>query len=192
MSITYPVTLPVRGFVRFELQPETIVGLSSSEFTAQQQATEHAGDFWVLEASYAPMPRATADPVVAALTALRGRLGTFYVGPRGDDASPKGTATSATVNGAQAAGIKTLAVTLNGTLKAGDYFALAGYLYRVLVDIGGSGTLDIFPKLRAAVAGGETITLASPVGKFRLRDRFQHSVDRANLHYIGFSAIEAI
>ena len=50
----------------------------------------------------------------------------------------RGTATTAVLNGTPAANTQTLALTSNGTFKAGDFVMVGGYVYKVTADISGS------------------------------------------------------
>jgi len=70
-----------------------------------------------------------------------------------------------TVVGTHSAGSTTLSVTAHsstGTLKAGDSISVDGAKYAITSDItlsGGAGVLNIFPGLKASVAGGAVTTI---------------------------------
>ena len=139
------------------------------------------------------MREADAEAWSAWLTSLRGQFGTFLLGNPFRN-SPRGTATSATVTGL--AGARTVSVSMTGTLKAGDYFQLgtgtSSRLYKVLEDASGSGTIEIWPSLRAA-ASGTSMDLTSPVGAFRLSsNEVSWSVNNLAVYGITFGAVEAI
>ena len=85
---------------------------------------------------------------------------------------------------------------MTGTLKAGDYFSLgtgvSKKLYKVLEDQDGTGTLEIWPSLRAGVSG-ETADLTSPVGTFRLgTNSVEWSVNNLAVYGITFAAVEDV
>jgi hypothetical protein len=85
---------------------------------------------------------------------------------------------------------------MTGTLKAGDYIQLGtasdATLHKVLVDKSGSGTLEIWPKLRkdrSSVSAG----LTSASGVFRLAsNETAWSVNDASFYGISFGATEVV
>jgi hypothetical protein len=182
-----------------KFRPITVVGQTESPFTLQQKIYEWDGDRLELEISYPPMKRADAAILVAAGLALRGRLGTFYIGPRGAERATRGTATggSITVSGGGQTG-KTLTLAgWTGTLKAGDFLQVNhtdfARLYINLTDANGPAALDVFPKLRTpSPANGAAATFSSPVGVFRLAEPIEWDIDRVQIYGISFKAIEAI
>lgn len=207
MSITYPLTPPSSPTVNnVVMRAVNIVGLSASPFTGETQAQEWPGEFWQVDGQLPPMNRANAEKWLAFLIALRGSSGTFLLGdPAGK--TPQGVATGTPlVNGANAAGSKTLATkgwtnTITGILKAGDYLQIGSgtsqRLYKVLNDANSDGsghaTLDIFPRLREALADGAAITTASTKGVFRLAvNTREWSINVAKIYGLSFKAIEAI
>ena len=203
MSITYPLSLPTSPGARaLKMIELNLVGSTIGEFDMQEQVQEWAGERFEATITLPAMTRAQAAVWCAMLSALRGILGTFLL-PVYACRNPQGTATSATVNGAHAAGAKVLNVTMTGTLKAGDYLQiteqsgspLVNYarLHKVLNDQSGSGALDIWPRLRGALTGSEAITLVNPMGTFRLADNKRSwDIDEAQLIGISFNAREAL
>lgn len=207
MAINYPLTPPsTPSFKRFALKSSKIAAMTQSQFTAQQKVYEHSGEYWILEGTLAPMKdREKFGPWRAFLTALRGNVGTFYMGDKlGKTARGIATGTPK-VNGANAAGSKTLATkgwtaTQTGILKADDYIQVGSgtsqRFHRVLVDANSDGsglaTLDIFPVLREALADDVVITIASCKGVFRLTQVNEDTDAAAGIVYLSFSAIEAI
>jgi len=104
--------------------------------------------------------------------------------------------TSCTVNGASQTG-ETLSVNMTGSLVAGDYIqvgtGLTSRLHKVLTTRTGSGTLDIWPRLRESPTTGSAVVYNSPVGLFRLKTNERSFSWRSPvLGSVQFSAVEAI
>ena len=197
---TYPITLP---FAPFHVDWEKLdrVGLAESEFTFAQQVQIHQGDLRTAEFLYRPMVREDAAQLVAALESLRGG-GTFYLGPTGQEKTPRGIATgSPQVNGAGQTGYTLLTKGWTpgqtGILKAGDWLAFGGQLARNEADVnsdgGGLATLTLTTRIHVATTDNATITVNSPVGTFRLVEpRVSWSVDEVQHQVTRFKAREAI
>lgn len=194
MAITYPLTLPTSiGIANITLYANNAVAISQSPFTFQQQIIQHAGQRWTASVSIPPVRRDLAEPWNAFLLALKGPVGTFLLGDPNAKA-PRGTASTATLTGT--AGSSSPTITMTGTLLAGDYIQLGSgstsTLHKVLVDRSGSGTLEIWPKLRSSVTDA-TVTLNNTVGKFRLSSTQQSfSIDSASIYGISFDCVEAL
>jgi len=204
MTISYPVALPTTRTPRsIQFMARTVVGLSMSPFTFEQQAYEHQGQCWMWNVQYGEMNRADAEALVGFLLSLNGRLGTFTMGdPMG--ASPRGTwAGAPKVLGAHAAGVTSVAMdgfTAAATVKAGDYVqrgsGSTARLYKVTQDAtaDGSGllTLELWPRLRAALADNDTFTTSNTVGLFRLTSN-DMSWDINDVRYgLSFDAMEGL
>ena len=194
MATSYPITLPATPkFVssQFRLISHTTVHESSLDKT--QQVLERSGARWAGSFSLPPMKRATAASWIAALISLRGRFGTFYIGDP-DAASPRGTVSSSTVNGASQTG-HTLNVTMTGTLLAGDFFhftSTARY-HMVVEDQSGSGTLEIEPALRESPANAEVLVWTNPRVEMRLvADVTGWDADLLSIFGLSFAGIEAL
>lgn len=194
MAITYPLTLPTSiGIANITLYANNAVAISQSPFTFQQQIIQHAGQRWTASVSIPPVRRDLAEPWNAFLLALNGPVGTFLLGDP-NAKTPRGTASTATLTGT--AGSSSPMITMTGTLLAGDYIQLGSgstaTLHKVLVDRSGSGTLEIWPKLRSSVTGA-TVTLSNTVGRFRLSSTQQSfSIDSASIYGISFDCVEAL
>ncbi len=194
MAISYPLALPTHtGIASIELRAINTVAYSRSPFTLKGQAHAYAGEAWEADISLPPMKRADAEQWIAFLMSLRGQFGTFLLNDP-SATTTRGTATSATITGS--VGDRSVSVTMTGTLKAGDYFSLgtgtSTRLYKALQDQSGSGTLEIWPALRAA-ASSSTADLTSASGTFRLASNQQSwSVNEASIYGITFGAFEAI
>ena len=129
------------------------------------------------------------------LVALKGQTGTFYLGDP-DYATPRGTVSACTLTGD--AGDESVDVTMTGTLLAGDYIQLGSTsdgtakLHQVLEDQSGSGSLEIWPKLRNTYSSA-TVTFNNPKGVFRLAQNVTSwSINNASFYGISFEAVEAI
>jgi hypothetical protein len=72
----------------------------------------------------------------------------------------RGTATVSVLNGAPAANTQTLALTSNGTFKAGDFLQVGGYVYKVTADSAGS-SVGIHRPLIGSPASGTSLILGT-------------------------------
>lgn len=206
--ITYPLTPPsTPGPNSLVITASNITAISQSPYTGETQVQEWPGEYLTLDVSLPPMKRAAAEQWISFLVALRGMVGTFLYG----DASNKsffGAAVGASpvVDGDQLAASKLLTVSnlpINtpGAFKAGAYFQLGtggnAHLHKVLTDAdtdaSGITTLDIFPRLRAAVSDGDSVVITNPVGLFRLTGNdSKWSISEALNYGIQFQAVEAL
>jgi hypothetical protein len=194
MAISYPLDTPTTiGFESIELRAVNATITSQSPFSYKQQVISHTGQRWEASISIPSVLRDLAEPWVAFLTALKGQTGTFLLGdPLG--ATPRGTVSSCTLTGT--AGDESVAVTMTGSLLAGDYIQLGSgttaRLHKVLVDQSGSGTLEIWPALRSTYSSA-TVTTTNAKGVFRLNQNMSSwQISNANSYGIAFEAVEAI
>lgn len=74
----------------------------------------------------------------------------------------QGTATSATLTSTPATNSQTIAISSNGTFKAGDFIQIAGYVYKVTQDSAGS-SLNIHRPIIGTPPPGSVITLGKNV-----------------------------
>lgn len=191
MAITYPIKLPgldlpIAGemvpisSIRFK--PRSVVALSASPFTFQQQVQVHQGQIWAAEIRLPPLEHDDAQAWIAALLSLNGIQGTFYLGdpahrqPRG---SPTGTPN---VDGGgqsgQSLATKGWGVSASGALLAGDWIQLGSgstqRIHRVLKDVNSDGDgkaiIDIWPRLRESPADEGLLVLQNTMGIFRMTD----------------------
>jgi hypothetical protein len=194
MAISYPLSLPTNiGMASIELRAKNTVAVSSSPFTYKQTVYAYDGQMWEADVTLPPMNRDDAESWIAFLMSLKGRFGTFLLNDP-SATSVRGTATSATITGS--AGDSSVTVTMTGTLKAGDYIQLGAAsdatLHKVLVDKSGSGTLEIWPKLRKA-RSSVSADLTSASGVFRLAsNETAWSVNDASFYGISFGATEVV
>lgn len=205
MAITYPVTFPDVGIRAMNIRARTVVGISSSPFTGQQQVYKHQGEWWEAEVTLPPMKRATAEQVAAFLIKMKGQYGTFLLGDPANT-SPRGVGTGTPlVNGAGQTGSSLVTdgwtADTTGILKAGDWIQLGSgattTLHKVLDDVNsdgsGNATLEIFPSLRSSPSDNAAITVTTPKGIWRLAsNQIEYSIDEASVYGITFACVEAI
>ena len=206
MAITYPLSLPtVKGFARVVVLPRSVVGVSVSPFTGEQQVQPHPGQWWGLDLEIPPMKRADAEEWIAFLLSLNGPEGTFLAGdPLGG--TPRGVATGTPqVAGASQTGRVLVTdgwtISITNILRAGDWIQMGtGASTRwhknmkdVNSDGGGNATLDLWPALRESPADNETIITANTVGLFRLAsNEMPYTLEQAQMYGLNFSAVEAL
>lgn len=151
-----------------------------SVYSGREARLDFGGQWWLCDVTTERLTWDDAAEVEAWADRLRGddAVGAFrldLIMPRRGST----TASTMTANGAASAGAASLAVAGLGagaTLLAGSLFSdSAGRLFRVTADAtadgAGQATLAIFPRLRAAVAGGATFRLAGDpgvLGRWRL------------------------
>jgi hypothetical protein len=194
MAISYPLNTPTTiGFESIELRAVNATITSQSPFSYKQQVISHTGQRWEASVSIPSVLRDLAEPWAAFLTALKGQTGTFLLGDP-LSATPRGTVSSCTLTGT--AGDDSVAVTMTGSLLAGDYIQLGSgttaRLHKVLIDQSGSGTLEIWPALRSTYSSA-TVTTTDAKGVFRLNQNMSSwQISNANSYGIAFEAVEAI
>jgi hypothetical protein len=71
-----------------------------------------------------------------------------------------GTATTATLNGTPTPNTQTLALTSNGTFKAGDFIMIGGYTYKITADSAGS-SVNIHRPLIGTPSSGATVSIGN-------------------------------
>ena len=71
-----------------------------------------------------------------------------------------GTATTATLNGTPTPNTQTLALTSNGTFKAGDFIMVGGYTYKITADSAGS-SVNIHRPLIGTPTSGATVSIGN-------------------------------
>ena len=194
MALSYPLNTPTGiGIAQIELRASNTTATSASPFSYKQQVISFGGQQWSASVSIPSVRRDLAAPWKSMLIGLKGQVGSFLLGDP-DYVTPQGTATVGTLTGTVAT--DSVAVTLDGTLLAGDYIQLgtvsASKLHVVLQDQSGNGTLEIWPALRQDYTN-ETIILASPKGVFRLADSMTSwSIDNVSAYGISFEAVEVL
>lgn len=204
MSVSYPLSLPVAQVAaRIKFRRRAQVGVSVSPFTFSQTVYAHQGDQWLADVELPPLfDAAEAAAWIAFLVSLNGREGTFLMGdPTGE--VQRGTWTAPVVHGAHAAGVKTINIrSVDGrTWKQRDWLQFgsgsSSRLHMVVQDgsqVGSpsTGSVEIWPRTRAALSDGAVITLAAAKGVWRLvGNEDSWDVDLAQEVGIAFSCEEA-
>ena len=205
MALSYPLALPSSQEAReITIRARSVVGVSESPFTFEQQVQAMAGERWEADIALPPMTRADAEDWIGWLMGLNGQEGTFLMGEP-VNTSPRGTwAGTPLVNGSHAARAKSIAMdgfTAGATVKRGDWFQIgtgsSSRLYKVVQDAtasgGGTLTLEIWPGLRATLADNATLDTSSPVGLWRLASNVrEYSISLARIYGLRFSCVEAL
>ena len=145
---------------------------------------------------------ADAEMWVTFLLSLRGSLGTFLMGDS-VGAAPRGTwAGTPLLAGSHAAGVRTVALdgfSAGATGKAGDWLnwgsGSSTRLHKVLQDFtadgAGQATVEIYPRLRAALADNAPVTNTNAMGLWRLASNGREwSIGLGQMYGLRFSAIE--
>lgn len=183
MTISFPLSLPSSyAPASLEFGGSDIIGVNKSPFNNSEEIQDWNGDSWAVKMSWPTLAsRERAAPFIARLMALRGRKGSILLGdPLGKTARGLLGGTPV-VNGAHAAGVRTLGIkglthNVAGWIKEADYLQVgtgeATRLHLALADANSDNsgllTVDIWPCLREALADSAPITMANCQGTFRL------------------------
>ena len=211
MAITYPINLPTSGItsVTFDFKNANII--SRSPFSYQGQVQNWGGTLITASVTVDGVGRDHAEQWIAALTSLRGSMGTFLLGdpmgqnPRGN--LPAGV-NSVSVDVRAETGATELAVIRAASpntkiLSAGDWVATQTTssgnrrMYKVLKDVtldaDGKGVVDIWPPLKWTATVGNSVFVRDVKTLFRLSSgTFNYSIDSTNRYSIQFNCEEAI
>jgi hypothetical protein len=204
MALAFPLTAPSSpGPRQFRPRPASVVGMTASPFTGEQQVQAHQGQWWEADFQLPPMKRASASAWVGLFTALNFREGTVLLAP--EPHQPLGVATGAPlVNGAsqtgRTLGTKGWSASVTGIVRAGDFFQLGSggntRLHMVVQDADSNGAgvavLEIWPSLRFSPADNAPLTFASPNGIWRLKEPFDYTVDIATVYGLSVTLMEAL
>jgi hypothetical protein len=182
-----------------------MIGVSTSEFTGQQQVYRHQGEFWQGSVSFRAMRRNDAALVQSFLAELRGQFGTFLYGdPDALALGFMGAGGTILVNGAGQTGntLNVDGMTISSTIaKAGDYFQLGtgagARLYMFTQDLvsngSGVGVATFEPRLRSAPADNQALIISAPKGLFRLAENTtQWQSDNSSIYNMSLSFREVI
>lgn len=194
MAITFPLTPPAAfKSASVSIVARNVVSSAESPFTLQQQVYQHQGQRWEVTVKFPTMARADAESVLGFILSLCGQRGTFYLGDTANKTSRGTIAGSPTCSGAQTAGSTTLTLTGHtGSLAVGDWIQIGSSLYKV-VQVNSAGSVDVWPSLRSAHAGGTAIVFTNPVGIFRLDNSATNwTVGAAKLYELELSAVEVL
>lgn len=195
MALSFPLSHPTTpGFTSLRPREVNINGMSRSEFTGQKQITQWPGEWIEFDAELPPMLRATAEPWLAMQSALRGRVGTFLLGPEKQARTGQGTASGVTVNGASQLGT-TVILAGSGAFVAGDWIQFGSgatsRLHKVLESGAVAGTHALFPRLRESPGNGSAVVVVNPKGLFHLaEDTREWEIGLDRFYRISFRAVE--
>ena len=206
MAISYPLTLPTTtGIKSVAITPISIVGITRSIYTFEEQVQAHPGQAWQADINLPIMNDVNAQEWIAFLLSLNGIQGTFLMSdPTG--ALPRGAASSnrnpsPLVAGAGQMGndldIDNCPASITDYLKRGDYIQLDYGYHRLLKDAStnssGETSLSIWPNLRRSPANNESVRTINPVGIWRLVSPSSFYTDADFLFKeMGFSCVEAV
>jgi hypothetical protein len=214
MSITYPIYLPFMNLkdsgatilissMRFK--PRSVVAMSISPFTGQQQVQVHQGQIWAAEIKLPPLKADEAQQLLAALLSLNGIQGKFYLGDPAHRAPGGNPTGDPVVDGAgqtgQTLSTKGWGQSDEGVLLAGDWIQLGTGLtqriYRVLKDVDsgadGKAIIDIWPRLRESPGNEESLVLEDTMGVFRMSDNeMLWDIEPGLIYGFEFSVVEAV
>ena len=185
------------GFEEIILSAVNAVATSQSPFTYKQQVVQHTGQVWRASVTIPPVRRDLAEPWVAFLLSLQGPVHTFLLGDPNCVAA-RGTASDGDIVATGTVGASSVTLTIsNGvTLKAGDYIQLGASstakLHKVLADISATGSIDIWPSLKATYSNAAVI-VDNAKGVFRLASNVQEwQIGNSSTYGISFEAVEVI
>jgi hypothetical protein len=205
MPITYPLALPQAYAEAVTFGGRAAVAVTPSPYTFREEVQVNPGQAWMAHVKLPQLDEAAARTWIAFLLSLNGRQGTFLMGDP-IRVSPRGVGTGTPlVNGANQSG-QTLATdgwtaSTANILRAGDLFQLGAgataTLHLVLADAASNGsgqvTLDIWPRLRTAPNDNAALTLANPLGRWRMASNEMMWDVRVAMQYgIEFDCVEAL
>jgi hypothetical protein len=190
--------------MQISFKARSVVGVSESPFSLEQEIQPSMADAWAFDAALPPLVRADGEEWVGWLLSLAGAGGTFLLGDLASPA-PRGTwvGQSPLVNGAAQTGksLNIKGLTAGATGKAGDWLQLGSgattHLHKLTQGFTANGSgqaaLDIFPRLRVSPADSAAIILANAKGIWRLASNDTNwSIDVAISYGLKFSGVEAI
>lgn len=185
------------GFAQITLSAMNAVATSESPFTYKQQIVQHTGQAWKASVTIPPVRRDLGEPWVAFLLSLQGPVNTFLLGDPNCVAA-RGTAEDGDIvaTGTAGASSVTLTISNSATLKAGDYIQLGSAstarLHKVLADISTTGSVDIWPNLKATYSSA-AVVVDNAKGVFRLTSNVQDwQIGNSSTYGISFEAVEVI
>lgn len=170
------------GMRTVEFEMDDAVGIVPSMFTGQVQAQQWPGADMLRGTMALPvLKEADADAWEAFLAECRGMANAFQIGDS-LKSTPRGTGGTGAMTAAGAAGAQTLTTNFAaGAILTGDYMQIGYRLYRALGPTDGSSAIGIWPSLREALVGSESIITANTRGLFRLASNkrtFSYDVTR--------------
>lgn len=205
----YPLSIPAEPYMDSAVITMNFVNASSASiYNYMENRARHAGERWVIDASFPPMTREEAEEWIAFGLKLRGSFGTFLFGIP-DDFEQWGNASDSSVPKVKGAGQTGYSLVIDGVLpistaqvwKKGKTFqigtGLSSRLYKLVEDAAtnGSGevTLNFVPKLRSSPADNADVNFVDPKGLFRRTDSsVSWSVQEGMEYGIELKAIEVV
>lgn len=181
MTISYPLSLPAAAeFTDFVLRPHSVVAVSKSPFTGEEQIQARPGQWWEGEARLPRLRDDTARLWEAFFVSLNGREGTFKIGdPLRTSAPAAAIATPPVVDGGSQTGnvldIKDAPTSESGYLLAGNLIQIGTpsiprlhmVLQTVDTDESGLASVPLWPTIRESPADESNVIVENPVGLFR-------------------------
>lgn len=199
MSGTYP-TSPRPDNVRITSITPTMVSVAHS---LKRQVRTRGAHRWRIDLEYSELRRDEMAPLWAFLVAQRGQYETFTIVPAGHETPLGALGGTPLVNGAVAAGLRSVPIdgldtSITGWLKAGDFLRFDNHtkVYMLTADASSDGsgeaTLTIEPALRSALADNEPVTVSSVPFTVALAQDNQEVPFRGGLRYqLNVPLIEA-
>ena len=202
--ITVPTTVTVYGEAgaprSIEWNDTDIAGATTNPFTAQQQIYNWGQGYMEFSFSYPAMPVSVFRQWQVFLRLLEGINGVFLSAADPLASAPQNSlATAPTVSGVNAAGSYSLNISGGSHNTVGDWFSIPGNgafstgsrLYQITA-ISGS-VWSIWPPIREATAGGETLTINGAKGVWRLKNTGRrYSCDVQRVYQLAYEAREAL
>jgi len=192
------ITMPSSpAFTQSSWSIKRSVAGSRSPFSGHEQVYEYSMACWQATVTLPPMKRSQAGAWQAFFLKLRGRANTFLMGDP-DGQSNIGTATTVSItSGTHAIGDTTIPLTLDGTLKAGDYVQFgtgaSSQLHMIVADRSGSGTATIEPSLKVAISTSTTASISDTTAVMRMDSNdLGWDADHVSKYGFSFSCTEAL
>tara|TARA_R100000951_G_scaffold85435_2_gene73108 strand:+ start:2001 stop:2588 length:588 start_codon:yes stop_codon:yes gene_type:complete len=192
------ITMPSSpSFTQSSWSIKRSVAGSRSPFSGHEQVYEYSMACWQATVTLPPMKRSQAGAWQAFFLKLRGRANTFLMGDP-DGQSNIGTATTVSItSGTHAIGDTTIPLTLDGTLKAGDYVQFgtgaSSQLHMIVADRSGSGTATIEPSLKVAINTSTPASISDTTAVMRMDSNdLGWDADHVSKYGFSFSCTEAL
>lgn len=203
MSGSYPLITGFRS-VAFRSLHTSLVEKAQS---GKRQARDFGGHQWLFGVEHLRLTAANFWPLYTFLTAQRGQYESFQI-VLPDKATPRGAASAGgigtpLVNGAAQTGrslnVDGFTPNINGMLKAGDIFKLAGHskVYMLTADAStaslGQTTLFFEPALRQSPADNEAITIYDvPFTVMLTQGEISYELSSPAFYALAFEVEEAL
>lgn len=182
MPFEYPLVFPSRIPNQMTVRMHSTAAGSESPFTGAEQIYVHPRQKWELSMQFPPLRREHAEELIALFGMLNGREGSFIAGdtvsrkPRGVLPASAAVVVAGAGQTGSTLAVSGLPVSTQKVLLPGDYLQLGTgattRLHKVLQTINtgpaGTGTLDIWPRLRYSPADGAPVVFYNPKGNWRL------------------------